>query len=146
MSTKGAQQALVGSMKRWQKVEDAAVSSTTQLQEQTANPLIRLVMEIIQRDSEMHHRVQQMIIDSLEKEALSLTPDELGEVWGQIQQHLQIEKDTIQLAGVALEAIEGKKGMVLQRYLLEYLLKDEQKHEALLDDLEGIKKGMYPYG
>ena len=36
--------------------------------------------------------------------------------------------------------------MVLQRYLLDYLLKDEEKHEFLLENLEAIKSGMYPYG
>ena len=45
----------------------------------------------------------------------------------------------------ALEAI-GKKNMVVQEYLLHYLLADEQKHDHLLESLEKIKKGMYPYG
>ena len=29
----------------------------------------------------MHKKVQQFMIDSLEKEAVSLTPEELGEIW-----------------------------------------------------------------
>jgi len=36
--------------------------------------------------------------------------------------------------------------MVVQEYLLQYLLTDENKHNKILDDLETIKKGMYPYG
>ena len=40
----------------------------------------------------------------------------------------------------------GRKGLIIQRYLLEYLLCDEEKHDALLDNLEAIKKDMYPYG
>ena len=36
--------------------------------------------------------------------------------------------------------------MVVQEYLLEYLLIDEKKHNKILDTLGTIKKGMYPYG
>jgi hypothetical protein len=35
--------------------------------------------------------------------------------------------------------------MLVQRYLLEYLLADEKKHDQLLEKLEAIKKDMYPY-
>ena len=113
--------------------------------EKTDNPVIQLVMEIIQRDSQMHHRVQQWIADSLTVKAVSLSPEELGEVWEMIEQHIAIEKKTQVLASASLEAAKGSKGMLLQAYLLEYLLEDEKKHDLMLQRLEEIKKGMYPY-
>jgi len=145
MSTKEVQEALVDNMKRWQKVENASVASTGKVIEQTENPVIRLVMEIIQRDSQTHHRVQQLVADSLEAQAITLSPEELADVWGLIEAHIEIEKKTIALAEEALAALRGKK-MVVQEYLLEYLLCDEKKHESLLSALETIKGGMYPYG
>ena len=36
--------------------------------------------------------------------------------------------------------------MLVQSYLLEYLLEDENKHATLLERLGSIQKGMYPYG
>ena len=36
--------------------------------------------------------------------------------------------------------------MLVQAYLLEYLLEDERKHNKLLERLVDIQKGMYPYG
>jgi len=36
--------------------------------------------------------------------------------------------------------------MVIQEYLLNYLLMDEEKHDRMLETLEKIKSGMYPYG
>jgi hypothetical protein len=36
--------------------------------------------------------------------------------------------------------------MVVQEYLLHYLMEDEEKHNSILKQLETIKKGMYPYG
>jgi hypothetical protein len=133
-------------MRRWQKIENSSVASTGKIMEKTDNPIIRLVMEIIQRDSQMHYRVQELIRDSLESKAITLTPEEVGNVWGLIEKHAEIEKATIDLAQSSLAAIEGKKGMVVQAYLLEYLLRDEEKHDLLLEKLSEVKKGMYPYG
>jgi hypothetical protein len=147
MSTKEVQEAIVATMRRWQKIEDASVASTGRVIEKTHNPLIRLVMEIIQRDSQMHHRVQGMIADSLsvETRAIHLNPDELGDVWSLIEQHIEIEKKTIELAKEALVALQGKQ-MLVQEYLINYLLIDEEKHNGILEKLSLVKRGMYPYG
>ena len=145
MSTKEVQQQIVDNMKAWQKIEDASVGSTGHIIEKTDNPIVRLVMEIIQRDSQMHHRIQQLVIDSFESATTTLTPDELGKVWDMIEKHIALEKKTIEFANQALSALKGKK-MVVQEYLINYLLMDEDKHEKTLETLATIKKGMYPYG
>ena len=145
MSTKEIQEKIVANMKRWQKIENASVASTGRVIEKTDNPIIRLIMEIIQRDSQMHYRVQELIADSLESKTISLTPDELAEVWEQIETHIALEKETVQIAEATLAALKGTK-MVVQEYLLDYLMTDENKHNAVLSTLDTIKKGMYPYG
>ncbi len=132
-------------MKRWQKIENASVASTGNIIEKTDNPIVRLIMEIIQRDSQMHYRVQEMIADSLQTKTLTLTPEELGEIWDKVEKHIELEKKTVQLAEEALTALKGKQ-MVVQEYLLNYLLEDENKHNKILDALGIIKKGLYPYG
>jgi hypothetical protein len=145
MSTKEIQEQLVDNMRRWQKIENSAVASTGMVIDKTENPIVRLVMEIIQRDSQMHYRVQDLIAESLTTKALTLTPEELADVWDMVEKHIEIEKKTIDMAEEALNAIRGKK-MVVQEYLLEYLMEDENKHNHILDSLATIKKGMYPYG
>ena len=145
MSTKELQEQITATMKKWQKIENASVSSTGQVIEKTDNPIVRQIMEIIQHDSQTHHRIQQLIIDSFERQAFSMSPEELAEVWGMIEKHIELEKQTVKFAGEAIEALKGKK-MVVQEYLLNYLLTDEQKHNTVLEDMEKIKKGMYPYG
>ena len=69
MSEKAAEslQELTGTLRHWQEIEDATVAHTTAVMERTQNPLIRLVMEIIRQDSATHKKVQQVILDSLEK-------------------------------------------------------------------------------
>jgi hypothetical protein len=145
MSTKEIQEQVVDNMRRWQKIENASVASTGRVIDKTENPIVRLVMEIIQRDSQMHYRVQELIADSLSTTAISLTPEELGGVWELIEEHINLEKKTVEMAEEALGAIKGKK-MVVQEYLLQYLLEDENKHNHVLESLATIKKGMYPYG
>ncbi|MDD3732939.1 MAG: hypothetical protein PHU88_11250 [candidate division Zixibacteria bacterium] len=145
MSTKEIQKAIVDNMKRWQKIENASVASTGKVIDKTDNPVVRIIMEVIQRDSQFHYRIQEMIADSLETKTLSLSPDDLSEVWGMIEKHIELEKKTVELAEEALKHLKGRK-MVVQEYLLHYLLEDEKKHNLVLEQLGIIKKGMYPYG
>ncbi len=145
MSTKEIQQQIVANMKKWQKIEDATVATTGMIIEKTDNPVVHLVMEIIQRDSQMHYRLQEWIADSLESKTVTLTYEELDKVWSLIERHIELEKKTVAMAQQSLEAIKGKK-MVIQEYLLNYLAEDEKKHNNLLAHLEGIKKGMRATG
>ena len=145
MSTKEIQEQIVQNMQEWKKIENASVASTGKIIEKTENPIVSIIMEIIQRDSQMHYRIQDLIIESLESMTVSLTPDELGDVWGMIEQHIELERKTIELAKDSLETLRGRK-MVVQEYLLDYLRIDEEKHNQVLATLSTIKKGMYPYG
>ena len=145
MSTKEVQEQLVNSMRHWQKIEDRSVESTGQVIAKTENPLIRLVMEIVQRDSQIHHRVQQFIIDSLGNKPVSLTPEEMGSISEMIDNHLKIEEQMVELVDKALADVKDKK-MIVQEYLLNFLIEDEKKHAAMLHALDKVKKGMYPYG
>jgi hypothetical protein len=144
MSTKEIQEQIVKNMKQWQKIEDSSVASTGNVINATDNPIIRLVMEIIQRDSQFHHRVQGMIADSLTTKTVVLSTDDLAQVWDMIDKHIKLEEKTVALAKDSLKALQGKK-MLVQEYLLNYLLEDENKHNKILEHLEKIKAGMYPY-
>ena len=142
MGKKENQIQLVENMRRWQKVENAAVTSTAQIMEGTDNEYIRAVAEIINRDSQMHYRIQQLIVDSVTKTAV-MPVDDLKAVWEAVERHIEIEKRTIKLAEESLELLDHQR-QGLQQYLLEYLLEDEKKHDHLLEKLALIKKGMYP--
>ncbi len=145
MSTKEIQRQIVDNMKKWQKIEDATVATTGMIIEKTDNPIVHLIMEIVQRDSQMHYRVQEWIADSLENKTVTLTFEELDKIWSLIERHIELERKTLEMAKQSLDALKGKK-MVLQEYLLNYLAEDEEKHNNLLNHLEGIKKGMRATG
>ena len=143
--TKQVTDELIDDMQEWQKVENAGIASTARIMEKTRNPVVRLVMEIIQRDSMTHHDVQQLIINSLTTDAIHLTPEELAEVWKMIEEHVKLEKKTIEIGQRVIGRIEGSY-LTVQQYLLEYLLEDEAKHTNLLNRMDEIKRHMYPYG
>ena len=145
MSTKEKQEKLIQNMRKWQKVETQTIKQAAEIMEKTDNPLVLLVMEIIQRDSAIHHRVQKLIADSLEEKTIPVTFEDLGNIWELIEQHTEIEKGIESLAKESLEAIKGSRN-VIQEYLLTYLMEDEKKHDNLLTNLGLIKKGMYGSG
>ena len=112
-------------LRQWQGIERDAIETTSQIMEKTDNLLIRQIMEIIRNDSVQHHRVQQFIIDSMTRTAVTLSPDDLAEIWGQIEAHDELERQTIELAEELLEDSTEP----VQQILLKYLLVDEQKHD-----------------
>jgi len=135
MSTRELQQQLIANLREWQKLENAQITLTGSVLEETSNPVVAVVMEIIQRDSQMHHRVQQLIIDSLESEVVGMEASDVALIKDQLHAHLEMEKETVRLAQRSLEALAGKD-LVVQEFLMEFLRRDEEKHRDLLTALE----------
>ncbi|HET7826295.1 MAG TPA: hypothetical protein VFK90_13250 [Anaeromyxobacter sp.] len=118
------------------------MAQSAAIMEKTRNPVIRMLMEIIQHDSSLHHQVQQFIIDSFETRAVSLTVEDLEHVWSSLEAHIEAERKTGELVAAARRALAGTRSPV-QQLLLSYLANDEEKHDALLEDLALLKQGMY---
>ena len=133
---------LIEVLKDWQRIEDDAVRNTSKIIKKVGNPLIKIVMEIIRQDSAMHKRIQQMIIDNFEKGPISLDTNEINLFWELVEEHDKLEKKTIEMAEKAINETTSP----LAKYLLKYLLVDEQKHNQLLEEIGKVKKGIYPYG
>ncbi len=130
-----SEQNLIQKLRQWQSVEDEAMQMTREIQFQTENPLIRLVMEIIAHDSAMHRRVQQFIIDSIENKQVGLPSEDFENFRNIIEKHAERERSAIAMAEKAKEGID----LFVPQYLFSYLLEDERKHDLLLDRFEEIK-------
>jgi hypothetical protein len=136
----GAERAenMVAVLQEWQAIERKAVNDVGEIMEKTRSPLLRIIMEIIRHDSLMHHRVQQFLIDSVTVSAPAVTREDLADIWGMIEEHDRTEKKTIDLARGLLD----DAWTPVQKQLLDYLLKDEAKHDTLLEQLDELKKAM----
>ena len=126
---------------KWQKMESLSLKTCAEVQRRTENPLIKMIAEIIRRDSKSHINVLNLIKDSLTKEAIHLTPDELEEIWDLVDGYHKIEQKSVE---IAQEAIRDSRLFEI-RYLLTYLLEDESKHLKLLNQLDDFKRSLFPY-
>lgn len=123
-------------IKEWQKLEDDTIRFSEEMLKKSRNKLIRLTMEMIRNDSQKHKAMQQMLIDSIEKEPFILSPDELSALSDGLNKHLAAEAKSLELADEALLNAE----MFVTRYVLSYLIADEQKHHNLLGKLNELKR------
>jgi len=127
---------LIKVLKDWQKLEDESISHAEATIKKTKNKLVKMTMEMIKNDSQKHRAMQQLLIDSLTKESLVLAPEDLGSLSENLNKHLAAEAKTLELADKALQNSE----LFVTRYILSYLIADEQKHHALLTKLNELKR------
>lgn len=145
MAVEEPQEKIIDKMKRWQEIEDEAVSSSSKIYHDSDNAVVQQIMEIIHMDSQIHRRVQQMIIDSLAGEAITLASHDVAAVCGLLVEHMALEKKTEEIIRETFRSM-SHGDMVVQRFLMDYLQMDEEKHGKLLRNLQGIIRGTYPGG
>jgi rubrerythrin len=120
----------------WQKLEDETIKYADTLMKKSKNRLVKMTMEMIKHDSQKHKAMQQMLIDSLTKEPFILSPDDLSAISDGLNKHLAAEAKSLELADKALNSSE----LFVTRYILSYLIADEQKHHSLLGKLNELKR------
>jgi len=120
----------------WQKLEDETIRHADALMKKSRNRLVKMTMEMIKHDSQKHKAMQQMLIDSLTTEPFILEPEELAAISEGLNKHLAAEAKSLELADEALNNCE----LFVTRYILSYLIADEQKHHALLGKLNELKR------
>jgi rubrerythrin len=123
-------------IREWQKLEDETIRYSDEMLKVTKNKLVRLTLEMIKHDSEKHKAMQQMLIDSVTKEPFVLSPDDLNALGNGLNKHLAAEAKSLELADEALLNSE----LFATRYVLSYLIADEQKHHNLLAKLNELKR------
>lgn len=120
----------------WQALEDDTIRFSDDMMKKTKNPLIKMTMEVIKSDSQKHKVMQQMLIDSITKEAVHLRPEELATISDTLNGHIAAEAKSLELADEALKSSE----LFITRYILSMLIADEQKHHKILGDLNELKR------
>jgi len=129
-------------LKSWQMAETATIERATEVIEHTGHPVIRLAMEIVLRDSEMHRRVQQAILDGPERQAF--TAEELREIWKLVEQQSEAEERRLEFARQAASACRTNvEQLPLTYLLLTYVVEDEKKRARLLGCLENFQHNRY---
>jgi hypothetical protein len=144
MPMKEERDRIVSMMKDWESLEKLSAKSIEEVKAKCGNPLICLIMDIIENDAGVHERLQQFVISSLEKKPIDLSPDEIGEVIALIRKHSQLKDEMIQKTEELLNQLKDKS-LSVQKFLLKTIVADEKKHRSMLEAIEEIRKGLYPY-
>jgi rubrerythrin len=131
-----ASKAFLKIIQDWQFLEDDTIRFSEDMLKKSKNPLVRMTMEMIRSDSKKHKAMQQMLIDSITKEAVHLSPDELAAISDSLNKHIAAEQKSLELADEALKHSE----LFITRFILKMLIADETKHHNVLGDLNELKR------
>jgi hypothetical protein len=126
---------VVESFKQWQNLEDETYSLAEDLQKKSDNSFVKLIMEIIKRDSEKHKIMQQFVVDAFTKEAMHLTAEELMPLAEVLDNHIKAEAKSM---GLANACIAGTKNY-FANFIASLLMSDEVKHHEMLTTLDQVK-------
>jgi rubrerythrin len=124
------------SIRDWQKLEDETIRYSEEMLKKTQNSLIKAALEMIRDDSQKHKAWQQMLIDSVTREALHLSPDELAALSEGLNKHMAAEAKSLEMADEALRNSE----LFTTRFILSLLIADETKHHKMLGNLNELKR------
>jgi len=129
-------------MKDWQNLEEETISLAENLMKKSNNDFVKVIMEMIKRDSEKHQIMQQFAIDHLTKKAMEIAPQDLIPLGDVLEKHLHAEAKSMGLANVAI--IKSKD--FFTNFIVSYLMADEIKHHEMLTKLEQVKGYVHPAG
>jgi len=144
MTMKETNQKIVDQIRGWRDLDNKSASLIEETIARCDHPVVCTVMEIIRRDAELHSRVVDLIVESMERRPLTMSLDQFGEVVGLIQKHLEVKEQMAKAMDETL-SLAKDKSLGIQRFLLTYVLEDERKHQAMLQGIEQVKRTLYPY-
>ena len=126
---------MLGLLDTWMKLEEHTIKSCSNISGKTKNPLIKTLITAIKNDSQKHKAIIKLIIDSMTKKALALTPDELKGVSSLLSRHITIEQKSIDLAQETIAVTRDATA----KQLLKLILEDEKKHAKLVEQINELK-------
>jgi hypothetical protein len=124
-------------IKRWIVLENETIDSANDLMNQSNNPYVRTIIDLVRLDSEKHKHILETIRLSLDHTVV-FSPDDLKVVDTFINKHASLEKTAVDTAEQAL----GMGSLPIPKFLLEHLLVDEKKHDNYMSELNGLKAYM----
>ena len=128
-------QDLIKAMGAWMDSEDQIIKDAAYMKKEADNPFVKMTMEMLIHDAEKHKIIHQMVIDSLTKEAVHLTPDEFAPLAEVVKRHIVEESESL----MRVMATFNKREARIRRYLLSDLGADEAGHRELVGKLNELE-------
>jgi rubrerythrin len=125
------------SIRKWLGIERATISITKKMLQKVENPIVAALMDTIMRDSEKHKEILNLILEGLDGVTV-LNREDMGLLAEYIEKHAETEKTIVEMAEQTLKNVRNP----IPKFLLEYLLVDEKKHDMIMDGLSVIRQKM----
>lgn len=120
------------------KIENEIVESLNRSLEGIANPVVRGVLKGISLDSIKHAEMYTSTLQLLTGISKALTQEHLDKQREVVEKHIRIEAELIKKIKEEMPKVENEK----VKLLLNSILKDEERHHALLMEvLEVLVRG-----
>jgi len=119
---------LLDLMVEWQDTETGNILYVKEELPKTKNPLTKTMLKVIKLEAEKNSLIQQMIVESIRKEAVHLSPEELGTLSGHLNRYIEAEEKVLSHAESALK----KNETLVPLSLLTYLIADLNQQNCLL--------------
>jgi hypothetical protein len=127
---------LLDLMAEWQDTEAGNIMYAKEEIKKAKNPLTKTMLKMIMLESERNTLIQQMIIESIRKEAVHLSPEELGSLSGHLNRYIDAEEKVLCHA----EAAAMKNEPFVPKSLLTFLISDLKQQNCLLTKFDNELK------
>ncbi|MDA8172683.1 MAG: hypothetical protein M0Z48_12745 [Nitrospiraceae bacterium] len=121
----------------WQATEYQMIEYAGREAPKTKIPLIKTMLHAMEFEAKKRCLIQQMLIESVKKEAVNLDPEDLQALSAHLNRQIEAEEKALPLAEAALE----KSELFMPRFLLSYLVSELKKENSLLRQFEDEVKG-----
>jgi hypothetical protein len=128
-------------MADWQDTETGTILYAKDEIPKAKNPLTKTMLKVIRLEAEKNSLIQQMILESVKKEAVHLSPEELAEFSGHLNKYIEAEEKVLCRAQYAANWHES----AVPLSLLTYLVSDLKQQNCLLRQFDDeLKKASIP--
>jgi len=119
---------LLDVMVDWMDTETRTILYTKDEIPKAKNPLTKTMLKVIRLEAEKNSLLQQMILESIKKEAVHLSPEELETFSGHLNRYIESEEKVLGRA----EAATKWHGSSVPLSLLTFLISDLKQQNCLL--------------
>ena len=119
---------LLDVMVDWQDTETGTILYARDQIPKAKNPLTKTMLKVIRLEAEKNSLIQQMIVESVKKEAVHLSPEELATFSGHLNRYIEAEEKALNRVEAATNWHESS----VPSSLLSFLISDLKQQNCLL--------------
>lgn len=127
---------LLDVMVDWMDTETGTILYASAEIPKAKNPLTKTMLKVIRLEAEKNSLIQQMIVESVKKEAVHLSPEELATFSGYLNRFIEAEEEVLRRADAATKWHESTVSLSLLTFLISNLKQQNRLLRQFDDELK----------